>query len=225
MALEILSFPIKTDNPVYPGNPNTGFEEVLSMKKGDFNNTTLLSLYTHNDTHMDAPWHFNKDGVSVDKINPDNFIYKNVSVIDVSPRLGKEINAEDIKKHVQQDTDLVLIYTGISDYWDSAKDKFIDIDNQPWISLDAADYLINETKVSGVGVDFMCVDNIRDLVDESKAPIHALFCGLNNASKTIIIYENVKVKPVVNRKVLKVYAIPLMLSGLDGSPLTIMAEL
>lgn len=225
MALELLSFPIKLDNPSYPGNPVTKFEEVLSMKKGDLNNTSLLSLYTHNDTHMDAPFHFNKNGLSVDKISPERFIFNNVSILDASPRLGKEINKKDIQAYVNKNTDLILIYSGISQYWESNKEKFIHIDNQPWISVDAAEYLVYETNVSGVGVDFMCVDNMRDLIGKSQAPIHALFCGLNSVSKTILIYENVNVHPVINQKVQKVYAIPLMLSGLDGSPLTIVAEL
>jgi arylformamidase len=225
MTLEILSFPIRPDNPSYPGNPATKFEEILSIKRGDLNNTTLLTLYTHNDTHMDAPRHFNNKGVSVDNINPEKFIYRNVRVVDVSPSLGRAIHKRDICDYIKEDTDLLLIYSGVSQYWETAKEKFIAADNQPWISADAAEYLINETNVSGIGVDFMCVDNIKNLVENRTAPIHSLFCGLNSASRTILIYENVNVRPVINEKVQKVYAIPLMLADLDGSPLTVVAEL
>lgn len=196
---------------------------MLSISKGDICNTTRINLFTHNDTHLDAPKHFNSEGAPVDVISPEDFIFTNVTVVDLSPRIGEAIDTRDLKG-IDPKSDLLLIYSGISDYWNSDPDKYVDKELQPWITEDAADYLINETDVKAVAVDFMCVDKIADL-EKGYAPIHKKFCGLNLSKKPVLVYENVNVKDVLNEKIERVFAVPLLLEGMDGSPTTILVEI
>lgn len=53
---------------VYEGDPEPKLEPLRSMNNGDLYNLSALSLCLHNGTHIDAPRHFIKNGMTVDEI-------------------------------------------------------------------------------------------------------------------------------------------------------------
>ena len=53
---------------VYPGDPSSARESLLSMEKGDACNLTAFSMCAHNGTHVDAPFHFYQEGKTVDQM-------------------------------------------------------------------------------------------------------------------------------------------------------------
>ena len=53
---------------VYEGDPKPKIETHKSMNSGDLYNLSALSLCLHNGTHIDAPRHFIKDGMTVEEI-------------------------------------------------------------------------------------------------------------------------------------------------------------
>lgn len=53
---------------VFPGDPAPKREVLSSMKDGALYNLTALSLCAHNGTHIDAPYHFIKDGKTVEEL-------------------------------------------------------------------------------------------------------------------------------------------------------------
>ena len=53
---------------VYPGDPAPEKKLLSSMEKGGLYNLTAFSMCAHNGTHIDAPFHFLKDGKTVDAI-------------------------------------------------------------------------------------------------------------------------------------------------------------
>ena len=59
---------------VYTGDPAPERSFISSMEKGDMYNLTAFSMCAHNGTHIDAPFHFLKDGKTVDDIHLDAFI-------------------------------------------------------------------------------------------------------------------------------------------------------
>ena len=59
---------------VYPGDPIPEKTTLKSMEKGELYNLTSFSMCAHNGTHIDAPFHFIKDGKTVDKICPESFV-------------------------------------------------------------------------------------------------------------------------------------------------------
>ena len=54
---------------VFPGDPAPKREVLSSMKDGALYNLTALSLCAHNGTHIDAPYHFIKDGKTVEQLS------------------------------------------------------------------------------------------------------------------------------------------------------------
>ena len=53
---------------VYPGDLMPSYHRVSDMANGDVYNLTNLSMGAHNATHIDAPFHFYKDGKTVEQI-------------------------------------------------------------------------------------------------------------------------------------------------------------
>ena len=53
---------------VFPGDPAPVREKLSSMEEGALYNLTALSMCAHNGTHIDAPYHFIKDGKTVEEL-------------------------------------------------------------------------------------------------------------------------------------------------------------
>ena len=59
---------------VYPGDPAPEKRQLSSMEEGGLYNLTAFSMCAHNGTHIDAPFHFLKDGKTVDALCLDVFV-------------------------------------------------------------------------------------------------------------------------------------------------------
>lgn len=59
---------------VYADNPMPGKKLLCSMESGSLYNLSVFSMCAHNGTHIDAPFHFIKDGKTVDSIGLDTFV-------------------------------------------------------------------------------------------------------------------------------------------------------
>lgn len=59
---------------VYPGDLAPERTVLTSMEKGDSYNLSAFRMCAHNGTHIDAPFHFLKDGKTVDAICLDTFV-------------------------------------------------------------------------------------------------------------------------------------------------------
>lgn len=58
----------------YPGDPPPRRERLHCMERGDLYNLTAFSMGAHNGTHIDAPRHFLRDGLTVDQLGLENFV-------------------------------------------------------------------------------------------------------------------------------------------------------
>ena len=59
---------------VYPGDPAPEGKRLCATDRGDFYNLTAFSMCAHNGTHIDAPFHFLKDGKTVDRMDLAVFV-------------------------------------------------------------------------------------------------------------------------------------------------------
>ena len=53
---------------VYPGDMAPQKIEDMRMERGDLYNLTSFQMCAHNGTHVDAPFHFIKDGKTVEAL-------------------------------------------------------------------------------------------------------------------------------------------------------------
>lgn len=59
---------------VYPGDDRPEKKAIRRIENGDICNVTALSMCVHNGTHVDAPFHFLKDGSGIDRMKLEKFI-------------------------------------------------------------------------------------------------------------------------------------------------------
>ena len=61
---------------VYPGDPKPELQPLSRIENGDLYNLTAFSMCAHNGTHVDAPFHFIKEGKGISEIPLEKFIGK-----------------------------------------------------------------------------------------------------------------------------------------------------
>ena len=59
---------------VYPGDPAPRKQALCATASGDLYNLTAFSMCAHNGTHIDAPFHFLRDGKTVEQMALDVFV-------------------------------------------------------------------------------------------------------------------------------------------------------
>lgn len=175
---------------VYPGDPAPERNVLSSMEKGEVCNLTAFSMCAHNGTHIDAPFHFIKDGKSVDAICLEAFVGMAYVAEHHGIVFGKDA-AEIIEKAQVQNPEAA---------------KRILIKGPAQVSLEAAKVFAS----SGI----LLLGNESQTVGPEDAPmaVHQMLLGAN-----IILLEGIRLSGV-SEGVYFLSAAPLNLYGADGSP-------
>jgi kynurenine formamidase len=183
---------------------------VAAEKEKDGYSQKHISIYSHNGTHMDAPFHILKDGVTADEMPVESFFGK-ACVADFSGISAREISLEAIKTKEKEmkESDFLLIHTGWDKKWktDDYSDGF------PVLSVEAANYLTN-FNLKGVGVDAISVDTI----DSAEMPVHHALLGAG-----MILIENLTNLSELPESGVYFSAFPLKIKEADGSPIRAVA--
>ena len=175
---------------VYPDDPSPKKEILKSMDNGDLYNLTSFSMCAHNGTHIDAPSHFIKGGKTVDAINLESF----VGMAYVVEHQGV-VTGEDATKIIKKAKECNL---------ESA--KRILIKGEVEVSLKAAEIFAS----SGV----LLLGNEPQTVGPQDSPM-AVHLALLNAG--VVLLEGIRLANVAEGEYF-LNAVPLNLSGADGSP-------
>ena len=175
---------------VYPGDPAPEKEMLSIMENGDLYNLTAFSMCAHNGTHIDAPFHFLKDGKTVDAIGLEAFVGM-AYVAEHQGIVSGNDAAEIIKKAEKQNPD-------------AAKRVLIKGDAE--VSLEAAKAFASS--------EILLLGNESQTVGPEDAPmeVHLMLLSAN-----VILLEGIRLSEV-SEGVYFLNAAPLNLSGADGSP-------
>jgi arylformamidase len=220
-----LSYKVEEEMPVYPGLPGDKFQPHTRMAKGDPSNTTLIIHFLHNGSHVDAPFHFHDAGKTIDEIPIEDFVYERPFVIQKKLKRSELIQLEDLTSCVDElrAADILFLCTG---YGALRNDRDVYADDFPAVSEEAARYIRTELlNLKAVAIDTLSIESAT-MAPQTDFKVHKTFLdGSMFDTRTIIIYEDVNIEKIVNKKNIKrIYAFPLRLKGLDASPVTIVAE-
>ena len=205
-----LSQVIKTGMQVFPGDPEVTIKEEL-CHESDYCHVDYIHMGSHTGTHIDAPYHFIKDGKRITDFPTDKFVGNGV-VIDVTQKCEDEsIEIHDVRDYEINSGDFVIFHSGFSAFFGT--DKYI---RHPYISGDTAMYLANKD-ISIIGVDFLNVDPTH----YEKWDAHPIFL-----SKDILIVENLTNLNMLKKRRSYIFSfMPLNLADSDGSPIRAYATL
>ena len=175
---------------VYPGDPTPEKKTLCSMENGDLYNLTAFSMCAHNGTHIDAPFHFIKEGKTVDSISLDAFIGM-AYVVEYHGIVSGEAAVEILEKAKNQNPQAA---------------KRILIKGDAEVSAKAAKVFAEES--------ILLLGNESQTVGPENAPmeVHLILLGAN-----VVLLEGIRLSEV-SEGVYFLNAAPLNLSGADGSP-------
>jgi kynurenine formamidase len=192
---------IETDMTVFKGTPPPAIEAVANCEQDGYKESRLV-LFSHMGTHIDSQQHVFKNGKSLEKYSPDNFLgtafvidcrkRDTISMSALTPFLDKIIKA-----------DFLLFCTGWDRFWKSSKYY-----NFPLFSHDAVEFLQNG-RYKGIGVDMISVDAI----DSTSLPVHKSLLKKDD----FIIIENLCNMEKIVGSFGELTALPLKFASSDGA--------
>ena len=159
-----LTATLETHMPVWPTAPLPTFEPVGVIARDGYA-LERVSCLTHTGTHMDAPFHFLEDGVTVDQIPPDRLI-GSAKVLDLRKDIdGTLINRKTLEAHwpTTAAPEIVLLETGWSRHRAHTRRYLYEF---PGLEPPAAEFLVQQ-KVRGVGTDTLGIDAFSNSQFES----------------------------------------------------------
>jgi arylformamidase len=222
--LVVLSWPLRADAPVWPGNPPAaGIELFEAIERGDAANTTMLHLFSHSGTHVDTPWHFNPDGRAGWQLPIETFTFDRPRLIDVTAGERHAIGPADLEPHAAAvaDADLLFIRTGWSANRDSDPRRYAE--DGPMLAPDGAAWLVEQPSLRAIATDAISIGAPWDIPHSIET--HHVLMGVGRTDgRSLLIYEDVRMVPEAAGAT-RVHAWPLFVEGADGSPVTMVAEL
>ena len=176
-----LTHPLEEGFPSANGKQWVAVEDFLTFE-ADGINFKRWSVHEHIGTHIDAPIHFSKNGATVDQI-PIRSLVVPLAVIDIRSRAADNPDAELTQDDVAAwEADCGEIPEGscvaMNSGWDrrASGPGYRNADDAgvmhfPGFHAEAAEFLLQERSVTGIGVDTLSVD----IGPSTDFPVHQLW--------------------------------------------------
>lgn len=175
---------------VFPGDEAPLRRVVGSIKDGNICNLTALSMCAHNGTHVDAPFHFYREGKTIDQLNLEKLVGKCYVIFVEGPI--SESKAESIVETAKA--------------VDPEAWKRILIGGDAYVTVEAAKVFVRERIV--------LLGNESQTVGPMEAPV-AVHYELLGAE--VVLLEGIRLKGV-EEGVYWLNAAPINLGQADGAP-------
>lgn len=209
MTLFDLTHTISPGMPVYPGTEPPSLTRANTVERDGFAET-LLGMYSHTGTHIDAPAHMLAGGPTLDQLDAGRFVGR-ACVIDVSTAGAPAIEQAALEAHAHliDGCRFALLHTGWARYW--GQDRYFR--GFPILSLEATRWLARRG-LSGIGVDAISIDP----VGTTDFPNH-----LEVFRAGMISVENLTGLDRLAGRTFLFSCLPLKLERADGSPVRAVA--
>ena len=227
-----LTHPYNAETIYWPTSPSRFQFETLAdgeTEGGWYYSAFSVCTPEHGGTHLDAPVHFAKAGLSTDELPLENLIAPAV-VIDVSAQAAAD---RDYRLSVDDVTDfesahgrvpagaIVLVRTGWSRHWPDVR-AYLGDDTAgdasrlsfPGFGADAARLLVDERRVTVLGIDTASIDYGQS----SDFPVHRIA-----AAKDVAGLENLTNLDQLPATGATLVALPMKIEGGSGGPARVVA--
>lgn len=175
---------------VYSGDPAPKLKVLCDMEKGDLYNLSAFAMCAHNGTHVDAPYHFYRDGKRMEDMDLEAF----VGMCYVAKCSG-ELTAQDA---------ISILEKARIENQKSARRILL---NGDVVVTEEAASVFAEAKVLLVGVESQSVGS-----ENAPMAVHLKLLGAE-----VAILEGLRLQNV-GEGAYFLNAVPLNLNGADGAP-------
>ncbi|MBL8178640.1 MAG: cyclase family protein [Bryobacterales bacterium] len=217
----------------WPTSPGFHWEKAQWGKApgGYFYSSANYGANEHGGTHLDSPIHFAEGGLSTEQIPVSKLIVPALTV-DISSQCGRNpdyrLSPADLRAFEQKhgriaNGSVLLVRTGWGRFWPDKKrylgsDKPGDVANLhfPGVSREAAEFLVKERAIVGLGIDTASIDygQSKDFI------VHRVLYGAG-----LYGLENVANLEKLPAKGATLIALPMKIKGGTGGPARIVAIL
>ncbi len=177
---------------------------ITHLKEFEKDHVRLSSIncLNHTGTHIDAPSHFLKNGITIDKMPLESFCGPAI-VLDCT-HIKEKITAQDLKVYKDQITKKTFILF-------KTKNSFLKPDapfdhNFVYLEKSAASFLAS-IKIKGIGFDYLGIER-----EQKNHETHITLMEHN-----ITIIEGLRLENI-NPGNYQLWAPPLLINGSDGAP-------
>ncbi len=193
MKIYDITLPVSEDMPLYPGDPETTINRVADIARGDPFTLSAVSMSAHAGTHVDAPYHVNRNGRTLDEIPLDMLVGSAfVLLVDDSD----EVTAEALElAGIPSGTRRLLLKTNPRQM------------SEAFLSADAVHWIVDKG-ISLLGIDVLSIDAAKSRTLEAH---HILL------DADVIILEGLDLSAVSEGEYMLI-CLPLKLSDCDGAP-------
>ena len=175
---------------VYPGDMSPQKIEEMRMERGDLYNLTSFQMCAHNGTHVDAPFHFYKDGKAVEELALEKMI--GFSFVVEHDGLVTAEDAREILRKVESEN--------------KEATKRILLKGDAVVTLEAAE-VFAEAGIWLIGGESQSVGP-----EDAPMAVHKVLLGAE-----VVLLEGIRLQEVPEG-VYFLNAAPLSLAGADGAP-------
>jgi arylformamidase len=197
-----ITLTISPNLPTWPGDPGIEVERVEKIEDGSNANVSRIDMGVHTGTHVDAPFHFLREGIAVDQI--DISLLTGRAYVLHLPEVDVITASVLERAQIPPRTRRVLFKTRNSEYWAREEPDF----QTDFVGLsdDGAKYLVRRG-VKLVGVDYLSVAPYK-----KSRPTHEKLLEAG-----VVIVEGLNLTEVSQGRY-TLYCLPLKIAGSDGAP-------
>jgi arylformamidase len=195
-----ISVPNGPGQHFYPGDPEPKVEPFRRIENGDVCNVSMLSMGSHTGTHVDAPYHFLKDGPKLGEVPLDRMVGACV-VADLRGR--GLVDAQALRDVSFERGDILLCLTDNSAKWAAPSFQ----KDFTFVTKDAADVLVDRG-VRALGMDYLSIEEFGS----PDFPVHHRLLGAG-----VFVIEGLDLGKVTPGRYYLV-CLPLKYPDLDGAP-------
>lgn len=206
-----LTHTIRESMPVYPGTEQPRLTTACTVEKDHFRET-LLQMFSHTGTHMDAPAHVLAGGKTLDQYPAGQFLGKALVIDCRHLREGQSISMDCLEGYGQKlhQAEFLLFCTGWDRYWGTE----VYFGRYPCVD-DTVLRFILEGGYKGIGMDTISLDPMASL------PRHKKLLALGNT----VIIENLTCLEQCGSDLFDFACLPLKTENADGAPVRAVAML
>ncbi|MDZ7742924.1 MAG: cyclase family protein [Bacteroidota bacterium] len=202
-----ISVSIQEGLVVWPGDPPVEIKMINDMQLGHEVNLSRLNISAHTGTHMDAPRHFVKNGLSLDQM-PIKAMTGPARIIQIRDR--ESIKIPELEKHDLRQGDKILFRTRNSEKDWATQPFMYDFVH---LETDAAEYLARK-KIQLCGIDYLSVSGIK----KNETAVHRALLEAG-----IWIIEGLNLQEVEEGNY-ELICLPVKIKDSDGAPARVLVR-
>lgn len=219
-----LSHVLRETTPLYGGAGEIRINPTRSMKRGDTSNNSDLHFPAHAGTHVDAPRHFDPEGMTLDRYPLEYWHAERPWLVDCAADAGELLGlarlGNDVEK-IPEDCDLLLLRTGF-ERWRSRDPEAYSL-RGPGLAHDVCDWLRRNRRLKMLGLDFISVSSFAHR-EEGRRAHRALLAAHDSGAEPLLPVEDMALSRLATVPA-ELWIIPISFTEADGAPVTAIARL